>query len=100
MKANCLKFNAIKKVPLLLIDDIGAENVTNWGRDEVLGTILQYRMEENLPTLFTSNLTIEELEKHLMATSKEIDIVKARRIIERIEQLTENKTMISKNLRK
>ena len=94
------KFNYIKKVPLLLLDDIGAETVTEWSRDEVLGTILQYRMEEKLPTFFTSNLTIEELESHLSTTSKEVDIVKARRIIERIKQLTDSITMISVNLRK
>lgn len=94
------KFNYIKKVPLLLLDDIGAEIVTEWNRDEVLGTILQYRMEENLPTFFTSNLTIEELEGHLSTTNKEVDVVKSRRIIERIKQLTDNITMISVNLRK
>ncbi len=94
------KFNYIKKVDVLLLDDIGAETVTEWSRDEILGTILQYRMEENLPTLFTSNLTIEELEKHLSTTSKDVDIVKARRIIERIKQLTINITMISENKRK
>ena len=94
------KFNYIKKVPLLLLDDIGAEIVTEWNRDEVLGTILQYRMEESLPTFFTSNLTIEELEQHLSTTNKEVDIVKSKRIIERIKQLTDNITMISVNLRK
>lgn len=94
------KFNQIKKVDLLLLDDIGAETVTEWSRDEVLGTILQYRMEEHLPTFFTSNLTLEELEHHLSATSKDVDIVKARRIIERIKQLTDNITLISMNLRK
>jgi primosomal protein DnaI len=94
------KFNYIKKVDILLLDDIGAETVTEWSRDEILGTLLQYRMEENLPTLFTSNLTIEELEKHLMSTSKDIDALKARRIIERIKQLTTNITMISENKRK
>ena len=94
------KFNYIKKVDLLLLDDIGADSVTEWSRDEVLGTILQYRMEEKLPTFFTSNLTLEELEQHLSTTNKDVDIVKARRIIERIKQLTENITMISVNLRK
>jgi len=94
------KFNYIKKVDLLLLDDIGAESVTEWSRDEILGTILQYRMEEKLPTFFTSNLTIEELEQHLSTTSKDVDIVKSRRIIERIKQLTENITMISENKRK
>ena len=94
------KFDYVKKVPLLLLDDIGAETTTEWSRDEVLGTILQYRMEELLPTFFTSNLTIEELEQHLSTTSREVDVVKSRRIIERIKQLTEGITMISVNLRK
>ena len=94
------RFNYIKKVEVLLLDDIGAETLTEWSRDEILGTILQYRMEENLPTLFTSNLTIDELENHLSTTSKDVDKVKARRIIERIKQLTTNITMISENKRK
>lgn len=93
-------FNTIKKAELLLLDDIGAETVTEWSRDEVLGTILQYRMEENLPTFFTSNLTIDELSEHLSVTSREVDLVKAKRIIERIKQLTDDITMISVNLRK
>ena len=94
------KFNYIKKVEILLLDDIGAETVTEWSRDEILGTILQYRMEENLPTLFTSNLTMKELENHLSTTNKEIDNVKARRIMERIKHLTTNLTLISENKRK
>ena len=93
------KFNEIKKIPLLLLDDIGAENCSNWSRDEVLGPILQYRMENHLPTFFTSNLTLEELEKLLSITSSGVDKVKARRIIERIKQLTTNLELISKNRR-
>ena len=93
------KFNYIKKSPLLLLDDIGAENTSNWSRDEVLGPILQYRMEEDLPTFFTSNLTIEELENALSTTQSGSDRVKARRIIERIKQLTINMELISKNRR-
>ena len=93
------KFNYIKKVPLLLLDDIGAENCSNWSRDEVLGPILQYRMENHLPTFFTSNLTLEELEVSLSITSSGVDKVKARRIIERIKQLTTTLELISENRR-
>lgn len=89
----------IKNVPLLLLDDIGAENVSNWSRDEILGPILQYRMENHLSTFFTSNLTLEELEKSLSITSSGVDKVKARRIIERIRQLTVPLELISKNRR-
>ena len=93
------QFDEIKKIPLLLLDDIGAENCTNWSRDEVLGPILQYRTESHLPTFFTSNLTIEELEKELSITSSGIDKLKARRIVERIKQLTVPHELISKNRR-
>ena len=92
-------FNKVKKCDLLLIDDIGAETVTCWNRDEVLGTILQYRMQENLPTFFTSNLSIKELETHLAYNDSEGKL-KARRIIERIKYLTDNITMIAENRRK
>ncbi len=93
------RFNFIKKSPLLLLDDIGAENVTPWSRDEILSPILQYRMDENLPTFFTSNLTLEELEKNLATTSSGVDSLKARRIVERIKQLTNTESLISKNRR-
>ena len=56
-------------------------------------------MENNIPTFFTSNLTIDELEKSLSTTSSGVDKLKARRIIERIKQLTVQEELISKNRR-
>ena len=94
------KFEMIKKVDLLLIDDIGAETTSSWSRDEILGPILQYRMQEQLPTFFTSNLDKAALEEHLSNSKDGIEAVKARRILERINQLTSDITLISKNLRK
>lgn len=93
------KINYLENIDILLIDDIGAEKVTEWGRDEVLGTILQHRMNNKLTTFFTSNLTIEELENHLATTKNSEDKVKARRIIERIKQLTEDIELVSINRR-
>ena len=95
------KYNEVKYAKLLLIDDLGAEGVTSWSRDEILGTILQYRMQEGLPTFITSNLNLKELEDHLsITTSNKSERVKAVRIIERIKQLTCDMEMISKNNRK
>jgi len=94
------KMEYLKSVDILLIDDMGAEKVTEWGRDEVLGTILQSRMNNNLCTFFTSNLTIDELERHLSLTKNSEDTVKSRRIIERVKQLTEDMELISENRRK
>lgn len=93
------KMNYLQNVDILLIDDIGAENVTAWGRDEILGTILQSRMNNKLTTFFTSNLNIKELETHLSITKGTEDLVKARRIIERIKQLTEDMELVSVNRR-
>ncbi len=93
------QFNYAKKADLLLLDDIGAENLTSWSRDEILGPILQYRMEEKLPCFFTSNLNLEELEEHLSKGSSGADFLKAKRIIERIKYLTDDISLISKNNR-
>lgn len=94
------KFNYIKNIELLLIDDIGAENVTQWGRDEILGTILQYRMENNLTTFFTSNLNYDELESALSISKGKVDSLKATRIMERIKNLTISINLIGENRRK
>ncbi len=92
-------FDSIMKVPLLLIDDIGAERLTDWARDEILGTILQYRTDYKLPTFFTSNLNLKELESHLQITNASYNKVKARRIMERINYLSEEVTLIGVNRR-
>ncbi len=90
----------ILNIDILVIDDIGAESLTNWGRDEILGSILQYRMDNKLITFFTSNLSLEDLESHLSETGYKTDVIKGRRIIERIKQLTEPIEMVSENRRK
>ena len=95
-----LIMNDLKNADILLLDDIGAESVSEWSRDEILGTILQYRMDAKKTTFFTSNLTIEELEQHLSITKNGVNIVKSRRIIERIKQLTEDIELISENRRR
>ena len=87
----------LSNVDILIIDDIGAEKVTDWGRDEILGTILQTRMNNLKTTFFTSNFTLKELERHLSNNGSEP--VKSSRIIERIKFLCQDMEMISKNYR-
>lgn len=94
------QFEYAKNADLLLLDDIGTENVTPWSRDEILASLLQYRMEEGLPTFFTSNLNLEELEAHLSTDSKKVDKLKAKRIIERISYMCDELKLISKNNRR
>ncbi|MBO0439688.1 primosomal protein DnaI [Candidatus Enterococcus ikei] len=88
------KLDAVKKSPVLMIDDLGAESMTSWIRDDVLSVILQYRMQEQLVTFFSSNLDMKELEKHLSVTQRgEQEPLKARRIMERIRYLAKEITM-------
>jgi len=42
--------------PLLILDDVGAERVTDWAKD-MLSTIINYRYTNNLPTIITTNLS-------------------------------------------
>lgn len=93
------KYNLLKTIPILVLDDIGAEYLTSWTRDEVLEPLLHHRMNENLPTFFTSNLSLEELEKHFVLQNTSIDKINARRIIERIKKLSDPVVLISKNIR-
>ncbi|MBO8156442.1 MAG: primosomal protein DnaI [Bacillaceae bacterium] len=94
------KIDQFKRVPILILDDIGAEYQSAWFRDEVLGAILQYRMMEHLPVFFTSNYSLEELEKILSFNHKgDTELVKAGRIIERIRQVSEPVAMFGQNQR-
>ncbi len=42
------EIDRVKRAPVLMLDDIGAESWSAWLRDDVLGVILQYRMQEDL----------------------------------------------------
>lgn len=78
----------LKEADILVLDDIGAESFSTWERDDVLGVILQHRMQEEKTTFFTSNLTLEDLESHLTYPSRgEADPLKAKRLIERVKFL-------------
>lgn len=80
--------NDIKKAQVLVLDDIGAESNNDWIRDNILQVILQYRMQENLPTFFTSNLSMAELEAHLAMTKKGDETWPAKRVMERVRKLS------------
>ncbi|OEH91873.1 primosomal protein DnaI [Bacillus solimangrovi] len=95
------KIETVKTAEILMLDDIGAEAVSSWVRDEILGTILQYRMMEGLPTFFTSNYNYDDLEHHLSYTQRgEEEKLKAARIMERIQYLTRPIAITGKNYRK
>ena len=90
----------LKLSEVLILDDIGAEQSTPWVRDEILQVILQYRMQENLPTFFTSNFNFEDLEKHFAKGKNGNDETwEARRVMERIRYLAEETRLEGVNRR-
>lgn len=95
------KVNYFKNADVLMIDDIGAETQSAWFRDEVLGSILQYRMMEKLPVFFTSNYNLEQLESQLSVTTRGgVEKVKAGRIMERIKQVSKPIQLYGENRRR
>lgn len=50
----------LKRCPLAIMDDIGAEKPSEWVREKLL-QIITTRHDEELSTFFTSNLTINDL---------------------------------------
>lgn len=94
------KLDVIKKAEVLMLDDIGADINSTWVRDEVLGVILQYRMQEELPTFFSSNLNFKELEQHFRVGNRgEDEPIKAKRLMERVRYLSKEVKMTGKNRR-
>lgn len=94
------KINEFQKTPVLFLDDIGAEANSTWLRDDILGVILQYRMQENLPTFFSSNQNMALLEEHFTDTIRgDVEPVKAARIMERVKYLAEEVTVSGYNRR-
>ena len=90
----------IKLSEVLILDDIGAEQSTAWVRDEILQVILQYRMQEDLPSFFTSNFNFEDLEKHFAKGKNGNDETwEARRVMERIRYLAEETRLEGENRR-
>ncbi len=93
------KVNAFKETEILIIDDIGAESMTAWLRDDVLGVILQYRMQHNLSTFFTSNMSMKQLEEEHLTHASGNEPVKAARIMERIKYLANEIEITGQNFR-
>lgn len=84
---------------VLILDDIGAETLSQWSRDDVLGVILQARMDNVLPTFFSSNLDMNDLEEHFKETRNSTDAVKAARLMQRVRFLAKEVVVYGENRR-
>lgn len=58
------RFDEVRRVPLLILDDLGTESATPWAREK-LYQIVNYRYNTRLPTVFTTSAPIEKVEPRL-----------------------------------
>ncbi|KKM09174.1 hypothetical protein SY88_20090 [Clostridiales bacterium PH28_bin88] len=72
---------AARKVGVLILDDLGAHNYTEWTRNK-LYSILNFRLIHQLPTVITTNLTLQELDSYLgeRTTSRIVQLCRAYRL--------------------
>lgn len=70
-----------KNAPLLILDDLGAHNYTDWTRNKLF-SLLNHRMTHLLPTIITTNLDMNELEEYLgeRTTSRIVELCKIYRL--------------------
>ena len=57
-------FDQVRNVPLLVLDDLGAQSGTAWA-DEKLFQLVNHRYNACLPTVITTNLTVRDLDARL-----------------------------------
>ncbi|MBD5429038.1 primosomal protein DnaI [Lactobacillus sp.] len=89
----------IANAPVVIFDDIGAETLSEWSRDDVLGVILQKRMDNELPTFFSSNLNLTMLNEHFAQVKNSNNSLKAERLMERINFVSKEVRVLGKNRR-
>jgi len=60
------RFEEVRSAPLLVLDDLGTQSSTPWAQEK-LYQLLNHRYNARLPTVITTNLTLEEIEPRLRA---------------------------------
>ena len=75
-------------IPLLVIDDIGSEQPTEWGSTRIYA-IINARYEAYMPTIVTTNYTADELIRRMTPTfgGKMGDIRNAEKTLDRLREM-------------
>jgi DNA replication protein DnaC len=57
-------FESVKSAPLLILDDFGAQTSSPWAQEK-LYQIINHRYNARLPTVITTNCSLEEIENRI-----------------------------------
>ncbi len=73
------RFERIRQIPLLILDDLGTQNATEWAKEK-LYQIINYRYTNRIPTVVTTNQHLDEMDGRIRSRLEDRDIVNQVRI--------------------
>jgi len=68
------RFEELRNVNLLILDDLGAQNATGWAKEKLF-QIIDYRYIRKLPTVVTTNTDLEDLDDRIRSRLQDPDLV-------------------------
>ena len=68
------RFEQVRTAPLLLLDDFGTQSATAWAREKLF-QILNYRYINQIPTVVTTNLLLDEIEGRMRSRLSDPELV-------------------------
>jgi len=68
------RFEEIRRVSLLILDDFGTQNATGWAQEKLF-QLFNYRYINQLPTVVTTNLSLNEIEGRLRSRLQDPELV-------------------------
>lgn len=89
-------FGTLEKADLLIIDDLGSENTSEWNNTR-LRMVIDKRYDSMLPVIVTSNYSKDQLRKLLLRNVKDMT---PKAIVSRLTEMTKEVKMDGEDLRK
>jgi DNA replication protein DnaC len=68
-----LRFEMVRTVDLLVLDDLGTENTTPWVREK-LYQLINYRWITALPTVVTTNVRFDQMDSRIVSRIRDQDL--------------------------
>ena len=89
--------DTVKNADVLVFDGLGEEKQSEWVRDSVIGTVLEYRSKNHLLTYITSCFNLNEIEKlySISEAGAEVGKMKAKKFVNTIKQVCPNEVPIN-----
>lgn len=74
------RFEEIREIPLLILDDFGTQNATPWAQEKIF-QILNHRYINQLPTVITSNLLMTDFDGRIRSRLQDPNLVTVVKIL-------------------